>query len=155
MWRLRVASLPLLVLAGCGGGSEPETPDANEAPQTALTITTTEFAFSLEPESVPAGTVTTTLENNGKQSHQALFYLLNEGVSYEDFVAKATKDDTQVPQLASGGRDGVGRGGNPGTSVEHEDELESGTYAVICFIRDPDSGKSHFELGMVAELKIE
>ena len=150
---LRCSCLLLLILTACGDSAE-ET-EAPEATVSTLTITATEFAYSMDPESVPAGEVTTVLENKGDQAHQALFYLLNEGVTYESFVAKATKDDTQVPQLASGGRDGVSRGGNPGASAEHEDELEPGTYAVICFIRDVDSGKSHFELGMVAELKVE
>lgn len=146
----------LLALSGCGGSGDPAAPDVGEAVEPVkITIVATDFAFSLSPTTLPAGEVSTILVNEGTEPHQAGYYLLNDDVSFEEFVTAITKDDSMIPQLASGGRAGHMRGLSGGESgVRTGDALEAGDYAVLCSIRDPETGKNHYELGMVAELKV-
>lgn len=151
--------LVLLVLlgAGCGAGGSASTDEVStEARPTRLEVVGTDFAFELDRSTVPSGEVSTVLVNEGRQSHQVGYYRLNDGVDYDVFVEKVVKDDSMIPQLAEGGTAGVLRPVAPGDSyVRPADELSPGTYALICSIRDSDSGAMHFELGMIARLEVE
>lgn len=148
-----VCGVMLVGMAACGDDA-PEASAEDEGGAT-IEIVATDFAFELSPESVPAGEVETVLINEGVAPHQAGYYKLDEGVTYEDYVDAILDDDSNIPQLSSGGRSGHMRplvkgkmGSRPG------DELEPGTYAVLCSIRDPETGKNHYELGMVAPLEV-
>lgn len=150
-----VGGVMLLVMGACGNGSAE--PSGDEEPgSSSVEIIATDFAFELSPSTVPAGEVETILVNEGVAPHQAGYYKLDDGVSYEDYIDAILADDSNIPQLSSGGgsaghmrplRKGD-RGVRPG------DELEPGTYAVLCSIRDPETGKNHYELGMVARLEV-
>lgn len=155
MWRALCLVAALLVIPACGG--EPSTAREVDTAPTAIEvrIVATDFAFELSPESIPAGVVETTLVNQGQEPHQAGYYRLNDGVTYEDFVAAVIKDDSMIPQLARGGGWGHMRPLSSGDSgVRPGDELEPGNYAVMCSIRDPETGKNHYELGMIAQLTV-
>jgi len=143
-------------LASCGGsaaGGSADGPD--DAQSFTIEIVADDFSFAV-PEVVPAGQVEISLENTGKQPHQALIYRLNNNVAYEDYVAAVLEDDANVPALSErlGGVNwGLGAGDS---QIDRESKpYEPGTYAVICFIRDPDSGKSHLTLGMISRFTVE
>jgi len=151
--RTMTAALMLVTMVACGDGSASEEQDEVV---TDLEIVATDFAFQLSSSSVPAGPVGTILINEGKEPHQAGYYLLDEGVTFEDFMEAVLEDDSAIPQLASGGRQGHMRplaGGEDG--MRPAEELEAGSYAVLCSIRDPDTGKNHYELGMAAALEVD
>ncbi len=154
----RCAALLLLLSVACGGAGDTAATsgDSPEAPPARLKIVATDFAFALDRPTVSSGEVKTVLVNEGRQPHQVGYYLLNDGVDYETFVTKVIKDDSVIPQLAEGGRAGVLRAVYPGDSyVRPSDELGPGTYALICSIRDTDSGRMHYELGMIERLEVE
>ena len=155
MRALRLALIPVVLTAGCGGSTdEPSATKANPTPSR-VEITADDFTFEIEPTSVEAGNVQTRLTNIGEQVHQAGYYRLNDGVGYDDFVEQIAADDSLIPRLAEGGRAGVVRVVYPDDSyVRPGDELTPGTYAVICSIADPDTGKNHYELGMIARLEV-
>ena len=143
-------------LASCGGSAAGGSADgtSDEQPFT-IEIVADDFSFAV-PEVVPAGRVEISLENIGEQPHQALIYRLNNDVAYEDYVAAVLEDDANVPALSErlGGVNwGLGTGDS---QVDKESKpYEPGIYAVMCFIRDPDSGKSHLALGMISRFTVE
>ena len=152
-----ILALPLLVAAGCGGGGggTTETTAAAEKEPAQVEIIGVDFGFEVTPESIPAGEVKTTLVNDGKEPHQAGYYRLNDGVEYETFVKEIIADDTQIPQLARAEGAGVMRAIYPGDTYTNPGaELEPGTYALLCSLRDPNTGKNHYEMGMVAKMEI-
>lgn len=153
-----VVAVALLLGAACGGGEAGgnAAPAAAEDEPAQVEIVGVDFGFEVEPEVIPAGDVETTLVNEGKEPHQAGYYRLNDGVEYEEFVKAIIADASQIPQLSEGGRAGVMRPVNPGDTYSRPgDELEPGTYALLCSVRDPKTGKNHYELGMVAKVVVE
>ena len=151
----QVLTLSLLAAAGCGSGTESSERPEKPARPAQLEIVAGDFSFDLEPVIVATGDVETTLINKGEQIHQAAFYRLNDGVEYDEFERSILEDDSLIPQLAEGGRAGVVRVVSPGdTYVRPSDELPAGSYSVICFIKDPETGKNHFELGMIARFEV-
>lgn len=156
---LRTGAMAVILMIGmgaCGDDAGPAVPTVQEEERLSeVVIVATDFAFELSKTSFPAGTLQTTLINEGEQAHQAGYYLLNEGVSFEEFMAEVLEDDSAIPQLASGGRAGHVRGLSPGESgVRPGDDLEPGTYAVLCSVRDLESGKNHYEIGMAASFEV-
>jgi len=77
----------VLALAACGNPPRPTAPtlpvSLTHLPQ--MTIVARDDAFTL-PASVPAGLVLVTLQNQGKQPHEAQFARLNSGVSAAQVV---------------------------------------------------------------------
>ena len=158
-----IALLTVMALAGaaCGGseqGREPRGP-AREAVRE-LTIVATEFGFDLGGvESVAPGEIQLTLENIGKLSHEAQLYLLNEGVTYEEFAAVAAAEGTTTdlpPEAAAMVTPGRGVTSNVGAGDRRTvpTPVEAGTYAFVCHLLEPESLSPHFALGMMAPLKV-
>lgn len=85
--------------------------------------------------------------NQGDQLHEAIFVKLQPGKTVEDVRAYFTQHQPSgpPPAIPMGGVQGLSKGG----VNYHHPNLPSGEYAVLCFIPDPASGKSHLELGMI------
>lgn len=150
-----------MMSAACGG-SEPARNAGAQAPEEEqeVTIVATDFAFDLGGvESVAAGDIQLTLENQGKHSHEAQLYLLNEGVSYEEFAAVAAAEGTttdlppEATAMATPGR-GVTSNVDPGESITVPTELKAGSYAFVCQVLDSESLDPHFVHGMMAPLEV-
>lgn len=121
---------------------------------TELTLEATDFDFSL-PATIDAGPVRVTFSNTGKKPHQAFFYELREGVSFERFRAAVMTDNANLPKLArSGWVIGIGDVLHTGETRTYRDELTAGRYAVVCFVSDEKTAKNHSELGMIAPLEV-
>lgn len=153
------SAVAAFLVAGCGtGGTTTTAADGSNAGAPAvLRITTDEYSFKLDNSSVPAGTVEIALTNKGAEVHQALFYRLNEGVSFEEFEKAVIADDTSIPQLSRSVSGGV-RSVAPKSSEERIVRFdEPGNYAVICFMPDQTTltDKEHIEFGMIAPLTVE
>lgn len=135
-------------LVGCGdddnGGDGPGVQAA--APPTQLTVTTTDFDFSTDKESVPAGWVEITQVNEGEEPHEIQLFKLNEGATAEDFVK------AEGPEVKELGVEAGGTGGSAGIEAGEEQtailNLEEGNYAFICFVQ------GHHQKGMVAEFEV-
>lgn len=149
-----------LLVSGCGssGGSEVGTDGTDEKQSSAvLRVTTDEYSFTLDPSSVRRGKVDVVLKNEGTEVHQALFYKLNDGVSYKEFEDVVIHDDSSIPEFAalvSGGIRSVGAEGSERAFARLE---EPGDYAVVCFLPDQTTltEKEHNEFGMIAPLTVE
>jgi hypothetical protein len=152
-----------------------------EPPVSDTSITMLDFAFQA-PSELPAGEHTIAVTNEGVQPHEAVFFKLNEGVSYDQAVqalmqiAKVTGtpesgegsphdmhgDTNATPELASPAPAGpppfVDIGGvNPivtGETSWFSSDFEPGTYVITCFVIDPETGQRHIMLGMVSQLTV-
>ncbi len=137
---------------GGTGGSEPK-----EDTVTKVSMEAFEFGYDVAQDVIPSGPIAMEMKNVGKQPHQALLYRLNDGVEFGTFKKKVMRDDSAIPQLATGGTDGISEVAGPGDQVSSTgDELEVGTYALICFIGDTSTtgSQNHAELGMIAPLTV-
>ncbi|MFL5651353.1 MAG: hypothetical protein ACJ777_08720 [Chloroflexota bacterium] len=116
-----------------------------------LAVTGKEYAFDL-PASVPAGVTAITLNNAGKEQHQAQLVKINAGKSMADLLtALQNPDPTAALSLVTlaGGPNAV----PPGASGTSTVALEPGSYAFVCFISAPD-GTPHVAKGMIAPLEV-
>jgi hypothetical protein len=177
---LLVAVLAALALmsAACGSdtgnetGSEDErqgesaddedTSDENDAEETetdegtgeggGATYAATEFAYE-GPDVLPAGDVTLTMDNQGKQMHELALGELLEGKTMDDVQALLMKG---VPKKApTWFRQVGGTGAAPGETGTIDAELTPGTYLMLCFVPDQASKKPHVMLGMMKEVTVE
>lgn len=157
MRKFITALLIALMLSACGGdtaGTEARGDSADTDGPILLEVTADDFSYDLM-DSIPAGPLEIRLENAGAEQHQALIYKLNDGVDYEEYLKSVLKDDSQFPALSV--RVGGVNYGVPAGQTEtytDPDPYEPGTYALVCFIKS-ESGKNHYELGMIAPLTVE
>ena len=157
-----LAAAFVAVAAGCSSsddsGSEaasasttvPTTTTADAAPST-LDVTSRDFAYALGSDTVPAGLVTVTQQNEGSQPHQVTLIRLEDGQT-ADQLATALAEDGEAaaaPENYAGGPNAIQPGGDDEATVE----LAEGDYALICFIPSSDR-QAHFEKGMVAALTV-
>jgi uncharacterized cupredoxin-like copper-binding protein len=128
-----IAILPGLLaiaLAACGGAS---------GPSTSIKVTMTDFAFSPNAFTVPAGQeISLEITNNGAVTHS--FIIMQAGHQVEDHFTDADKanmywEASPIP---------------PGESVKttFTSPGEPGEYQVVCGIA------GHFEAGMAAKLNV-
>ncbi len=134
--------------------TDAEENDPGEAPigGTTVAVTTLDFEFQM-PDTLPAGEVTFQLVNSGKQPHMFSMVLFTED-------APPVADIIKMPQKKAGRYfDGDELGyldAKPGKVSEKSftAELESGRrYGYVCFFET--KGKSHAQLGMFGEFKVD
>ena len=155
--------LLLLVAASCSSDDDAgddaasdttavaETTTAAAAEPTALGVTSSDYAYALDAETVPAGLVTVTQQNDGDEPHQVTLIALEDGQTADQLAADLAEggDGATAPGNYAGGPNGV----EPGASNDATVSLEEGDYALICFIPAAD-GEAHFQKGMVGELTV-
>jgi hypothetical protein len=164
-----VAALGLLG-AGCagageqgtgGGGTEPKEPE-QPLQESELAITAFDFGFETSASSLPPGQVTFSMTNEGKQPHHAQFLLLDEGVTYEDFAAAVEAHPApaeldfapEIRELYVPPAAGVLSWVSAGEDLSPKAQLEAGSYVLICAIKDPESGRRHYEMGMLQPFEV-
>lgn len=116
-----------------------------------VTIHATEFAFTA-PKSVPAGTITFRMVNDGKQLHHVSIIRLLNGKTMADFM-KAMKQPGPPPAwvVQVGGPNAA----VPGQTANATLTLEPGQYVLVCFV--PSPGKEaipHVMNGMIRSLTV-
>jgi hypothetical protein len=146
-----VVAVGLALAAGCSsssksGDSSPTTTPAQARPK--VTITAHDFSFDV-PAQLPAGYVDVTIDNQGKEEHQAQLVKLGS-LSFDTF--KSSDDINAVPAgtVFVGGPNGA----SPGKSTTATVKLDPGKYAVVCFIPSPKDGKTHESKGMVKQVEV-
>lgn len=118
-------------------------------PEAAGTITLRDFSFEL-PQLL-AGPNTLMVMNEGPQPHEITILRLNEGATLPDvfaFFSGATMGPP--PFMEAGGFQAI----NSGRIGWLKLDLTPGQYVALCNVPDPETGKSHAELGMVAGFEI-
>lgn len=119
-----------LVLTACSGST---------SASTTLNVTMTEFAFTPNTFTIPAGkTISITIRNNGAVVHS--FIVMKSGYSVNGQFTDADKPNIfwEEPQIA------------PGQSITDKFAApeEPGVYQIICGV------PGHLESGMVAKLTV-
>lgn len=157
-----VAIATLLLVVGCssddsgrestsGTNAAPTTTTAVPAP-TSLNVTSTDFAYALDTETVAAGLVEVTQANEGEEAHQVTLMRLEDGQTTADVV-----EGLQGPEGDHFVADDAYFGGPtntlPGESGAVTVELSEGDYAMVCFIASSD-GESHYVKGMAGALEV-
>jgi hypothetical protein len=102
-----------------------------------VTFTATDFSFQ-GPDSFPAGLTTIRLVNQGQTLHHAQLLKFDQGKTLSDFIAamKAMKPGEMPPMWAA-----PAGGPNPpaiGAESSVTEDLQPGSYAVVCFVDIPD-----------------
>lgn len=102
------------------------------APDADLEVDAGDFFFKTSKSEVASGPLTIELRNVGQQAHEMV--LSKKGGNEEEgFFSFAPA---------------------PGGTVWVEAELTPGTYEMVCFFPDPESGQHHIDLGMRTELTV-
>jgi plastocyanin len=129
---------------------EPAT--AGDLPAGDAKLALQDFAF-VGLDTLTAGKHTVSVTNNGPQPHEATIVKLNDGVTVPDVIAamNATTPPAGPPPWSDvGGIAAIA----PASTATMDVDLVAGTYAYICFVPDPATGKAHAALGMVGALTV-
>lgn len=156
-----VGALLLLTAAACSSDdSDSASSDTTAAQETtttaapepaALGVTSTDYAYELDTETVPAGLVSVTQQNDGEESHQVTLIKLDDGQTADQLATALTEEGegAAAPESYSGGPNSTAPGDDDTVTLD----LAEGDYALICFIPSSD-GVSHFQKGMVGQLTV-
>ncbi len=143
LWRAWVAAAMLVMLVAV-------VPAAAATPAD-VTIIGHDYSFDM-PSTLPAGLVHITFINQGKEDHQAQFFLLKPGVT-EAQLLKTLQDQGPPsgppPATTAGGANSIGAGQRQEVYLT----LQPGTYEVVCF----DSGADnvpHVAKGMYKSVTV-
>jgi hypothetical protein len=107
--------------------------------------------FSIAMPEVEAGEQTFRVTNNGPLPHEVVLMKLTEGATVADVEAFLQGQAGPPSSVLLGGTTGIAPGGRAWVRFD----VKPGTYVAICFIPDPPSGKSHYELGMVSTFTVD
>jgi hypothetical protein len=114
-------------------------------------VATSEFAFDVPSDFDGNGTFA--IDNTGgEQIHEAVFYRLADGATVDDAVAALSAETPTGPPpiTPAGGVTLV----MPGEQSTFDLALDPGSYAILCFVPDTETGAPHFLLGMAAQVDI-
>ncbi len=129
-------------------------PASDVAPPLAdATITQRDFAFDA-PDTIAAGTRTLEVRNIGAQSHELHLAKLDPGHTLQDVLEAVQQSgpDTPPPPWAHDVTSVDGQG--PGLTQWVTLNLTPGTYAMLCFMPDVNTGMPHALEGMVGTFAV-
>lgn len=118
------------------------------APQADVHVTLRDFAFDA-PDTIPAGETTFDVTNAGQQIHEMGMIKVDEGFTVEE--ALESLGGAEGPYTVVGALYGLEGGAEGWTTID----LTPGTYALVCFVTDPESGAPHIALGMQDSFTVE
>lgn len=137
-------------------------PVASGAPQADVTLEMSdELQYIVTPDPVPAGPQLWEITNTGTMhSHHVVMSQVPDGTTADDiigdfnsaFAGTPPADDSVLLTQQYRGYAALQSGGY---TTWNEFDLAPGTYAVICYIIDPDTGVPHFADGMVTVFTVE
>jgi uncharacterized cupredoxin-like copper-binding protein len=114
-----------------------------------ITITERDFAFDLSRD-LRSGRQTIGVVNSGTVPHEVVLVKLVPGKSIQDFAKFGEHPVGPPPGQPLGGIVGL----DAGHTASFTANLQPGTYGLICFLPDPESGAPHFSKGMMLEFAI-
>ena len=127
---------------------------ATDAQIKALELGPTDYQF--ETSGLKAGTNQVTFTNGGAQLHHALMFKLGEGATIDQASEFFTTEDYKGPppvelDSATGSSAVLDKGGSQVATIT----LESGSYALLCFITDREGSPPHvIKAKMIQEVKV-
>jgi hypothetical protein len=144
------------------GDATQASPVAAGAPQADVTLEMTDdLQYIVTPDPVPAGPQIWEITNTGEtQSHHVVMWQVPDGTTADAILAEFGGLMMGTPP-AEGGlmsqMTGVGYAAlqSGGATTWYEFDLAPGTYAVICYIIDPETQMPHVMNGMVTVFQVE
>lgn len=137
------------------------TPAAAPEPPATVTLEVTDgMQYLISPEAVPAGPQVWKITNTGQtHAHHVVMMRVPEGTTAQDvigefnamFAGTRPAGNSVFAQAVWIGYAALQSGG---WTTWPEFDLEPGTYAVICLILDPESGRPHAADGMVTVFSV-
>jgi uncharacterized cupredoxin-like copper-binding protein len=127
--KIAFATALALILSACGG--------TNNEPSTSINVTMTDFSYSPNVFTVPAGQqISFRAQNNGAVAHS--FIIMRAGHEVKDHFTSADQPNVYWEQAEV----------DPGQSAQTSftAPTQPGTYQIVC------GNGGHFEAGMVAKL---
>ena len=111
--------------------------------------------YEFTTDGLKAGASSVKFENTGKEFNHVIAAPMLPGKTVDDVTAFfAAEGDTGGPPPLDFEK-GVGTAVvGPGNALVADIQLESGNYAMVCFINDRAGGPPHFTLGMLQEVSI-
>ncbi|MCB0125986.1 MAG: hypothetical protein KDE58_27205 [Caldilineaceae bacterium] len=158
-WRRLVAGAAIgsaLFLTACQPAMPVLQHEAHNAPAAAvveipeITIMAHDFSFSV-PAEIEAGLVRIKLEDHGQEPHHVQFARLNDGVTFEQFMAALQKGENEALPLLTfpGGVAPIDPNGVASAILD----LAPGNYVLLCLVPSPD-GIPHLAKGMIAPVTV-
>jgi len=139
---------PLVVTGGDA------TPPSAATPAAAATVHLFEYGFEL-PATLASGRQVWEVTNAGREPHELLLAWSPEPITREQAMELLLAESQDATPSGGGpsGREILGIGGlgwlTPGATAWAEVELQPGTYVVLCYVFDPETGMPHAAKGMV------
>jgi hypothetical protein len=151
--------VPLTVTEAEAGAS----PAAAAEPAATVTLEETDdLQYIVTPDPVPAGPQVWKITNTGEMhAHHVVMVRVPEGTTAQDIIGEFNAMMAGTPPPADGGVFaqfiwvGYAALQSGGWTTWAEFDLEPATYAVICFIIDPETGRPHAADGMVTVFNVE
>jgi len=148
-------------VAGSPAASPAASPVATNAPEADVTLEMTDnLEYIVSPDVVPAGPQIWEITNTGMHhSHHVVMFGVPDGVTAEDIIAEFSALFAGTPPAESSISASMMPAGyaalqSGGQTTWNEFDLTPGTYAVICFIIDIETGRPHLMDGMVTTFTV-
>ncbi len=123
-----------------------------DAPSTAAAIILKDMKF-VSPDSLPAGTHTFKIHNDGPSEHMMVTVKLSKGKTYQDvlaFLKGGEKGQPPIDPTTFGGFNAMG----PGQTAYLTETFTPGTYVLLCFVTDTKKNIPHVAEGMVKKITV-
>jgi uncharacterized cupredoxin-like copper-binding protein len=120
-----------------------------QRPKAEVTITEQDFAFELSRD-LRSGLRIIDVVNKGTIPHEVVLVKLMPGKSIRDFAQFGEHPVGEPPGQPVGGVVGL----DTGQTASFTANLEAGSYGLICFFPEPESGTPHFAKGMMLEFAV-
>jgi len=117
--------------------------------QPVVTVHAKEFAF-VAPASIPAGTTTFRLVNDGREIHQISLVQLTQGKTLAEYTAALTAHAPTPWAVGAGGPNAAG----PGQTIDATVTLDAGNYVLVCWVPSPGGQVPHMAKGMIQPLTV-
>ncbi|MDQ3728470.1 MAG: hypothetical protein M3355_02660 [Actinomycetota bacterium] len=139
-----------LALGGASCGDDEESSSEGSSEETAsaeeVNLVATEYEFELSATPT-ADTTSVTFDNQGEEFHVLVFARINEGYTLDEAYELEGKKGSATSIVETEAAPGES------TTVEIEEPIEPGSYAMLCPI--PDKDGPHYKLGQLQEFDIE
>jgi uncharacterized cupredoxin-like copper-binding protein len=122
---------------------------ASSEPKASAQITMSDFTYQLPSTLTPGELVK--VVNAGSEPHELAIMKLAPGKTIDDLLQWEHSHQGPPPATDVGGMQAL----DPGKAGWLQLPTDKGTYAFICNVPDPKSGKAHYDLGMITQVTLQ